>query len=170
MPPIVEHLKHLQFLLKEITVDQVMRESVVTVKATELFSRVVEIMIENEIRHLPVVDEKGGLMGVVTQRDVYRLVSPRKLRGDEERIGADKIVFKDSYYPREALDEFVLYDVMSKNPLSVKRGAPLGESFRLMAEHAIGCLPIVDNLNRVVGICTRTDILSFTAAVYKMKF
>lgn len=90
-------------------------------------------MQELFIRHIPVTDETGQLVGLVTQRDVLSL---------ENR--------KD---PVTALREIMRTDLVTVTP-----DTPLRAAAETMIYHKYGCLPVVDN-GALVGIITETDFL-----------
>src|ERR1700679_1994078 len=88
-----------QFLM-DTKVRDVMVSPVITVKETDDFSLVQEKIALYDVRHLPVVNETGSIVGIVTQRDLYQIHSPRRL--DDGTW----------YYDKEALSQFLLKNVM----------------------------------------------------------
>lgn len=87
-------------MLQGIKIRELMHSPVVTIGADENFSKVEEKLRTKGIRHLPVVDGDGRVVGMVTQRDLYRTLSPRVT---EEGI----------YYDSSALNDFILRRVMT---------------------------------------------------------
>ena len=69
--------------LNRIYLKEVMVTTPHTIGVEEPFSKVVEIFSTKKIRHLPVIDEFAVLRGIISQRDLYRITSPRK---DEEGL------------------------------------------------------------------------------------
>jgi CBS domain-containing protein len=99
------------------------------------------------IRHLPVLDE-GRVVGVVSQRDLFRSALAVAL-GYGER--AQKTLLKT----------LPVKEVMSEPAITIAPDATIQEATRLMLEHKIGCLPVVEG-HTLVGIVTETDLLRAT--------
>lgn len=128
-------------------VRDVMSRNVETIAAVEPAHAAIGRMVTRKVRHLPVVDTLGTLVGVVTDRDIrHHLFSP----GVFERIGR---VSSD-----ELLKAVTVKQVMSSPAISVRADDHLETAARLMVECKIGSLPVVEN-DRVVGIVTETDLL-----------
>jgi CBS domain-containing protein/RNA polymerase-binding transcription factor DksA len=105
-------------------------------------------MIEAGIRHLPVVGPSEELVGIASIDDLRAaLPFPVSLRS----------------YPapgeRQAAQELSVGELMTHAPRAVRPETPLQEAARAMAEWRIGCLPVVDESSRVVGMLTETDAL-----------
>ena len=128
-------------------VSELMTRNVETIDAATPAHAAIGRMMTRKMRHLPVVDALGGLVGVVTDRDLrHYLFSP----GVFERIGR---VSSD-----ELLKTVTVKQVMSSPAISVRADDHLETAARLMVERKIGSLPVVEN-ERVVGIITETDLL-----------
>jgi acetoin utilization protein AcuB len=96
---------------------------------------------------LPVVDAKGELVGIVTDRDLrHHLFNPRILK-EIGTIAVDTL-----------LAAVPVRDVMSSPALSVWAGQDLVHAARIMLEDKVGSLPVVEG-GRVIGIITETDLL-----------
>lgn len=93
------------------------------------------IMHDRSIRHLPVVDEGGRLLGLVTEG---------KLR--EAMLAS-------------MLQKLTMEEVMIRSPFTVGPDEPLEEAARLIYRHRVGGLPVVEEGERVVGIITAVDLL-----------
>ena len=109
-----------------------------------------ELMQQERVRHLPVLDSDGELCGIVSQRDLFRGAVLRSL-GYGAR--AEELM----------LASLAVKDAMTENPLTVSAKAPLAEAARLMLEHKIGCLPVLDGA-RLVGILTEGDFVRLAIA------
>ncbi len=103
------------------------------------------LMKAERIRHLPVLDEDGALCGVVSQRDLFRGALAKALGYGDVAQG-------------KMLAMLVVKEVMATEVVSVAPDQPLAEAAKLMLEHKVGCLPVVD-ANRLVGILTESDFL-----------
>ncbi len=77
----------LHFLLNKLTVEKLMSRKVYTVTPDAFIVHAAELMTDNKIAGLPVVDEKGGVVGIVTESDLLRMLVS-KLREAEEAPAA----------------------------------------------------------------------------------
>lgn len=104
-----------------------------------------KIMKEKGIGRLPVVNETGVLMGLVSDRDIKE-ASPSK---------ATTLDMHELYY---LLSEVKLKDIMTKKVVTIKKGETVERAAQLMLENNIGGMPVVDEQNKVVGMVTDSDI------------
>ena len=100
------------------------------------------IMFECKLRRLPVM-EKDKLVGIVTLGD---------LREAKASDATSLSVYEINYL----IDRLTAKDIMTPNPITIAPDAPIAEAARLMFEHKVGGLPVVDN-GRLIGIITETD-------------
>ena len=130
-------------------VGEIMQRKIVTISAGERLSTVEDIMTLGGVRHMPVV-RGGQLVGVVSERDLLRVsLSNLNQNGSDER--------------RAFLHAVEIERVMSGPPIVIAPTATIGEAARVMAERKIGCLPVVDHLDALVGLVTETDLLRYFA-------
>jgi len=130
-----------------VRVEDVMSQPVVTIEVADSCLEAVGRMHEARVRHLPVVDREGLLVGVVTDRDLrHHLFSPA--------------VYKElGTVPTDSLLRAApVTAIMSTSVVAVEPGASLMDAARLMLEENVGSLPVV-HAGRVVGILTETDLL-----------
>jgi acetoin utilization protein AcuB len=103
------------------------------------------VMKEKKIRCLPVVDEKGRLVGIVSDRDL-RDAAP------------SKATTLDVYELNYLLSSMKIKDIMSKNLVVVKPDETVEFAAILMLENKISSLPVVNDKDELIGIITQTDI------------
>ena len=137
-----------QFLL-DTKIREVMVSPVITVKDTDEFALVQEKIALYDVRHLPVVNETGSVIGLISQRDLYQIHSPRRLDDG------------NWYYDKEALNQFILKNVMLPKPFTLKPSNSLYEAVEATVRYRFGCIPIVDDYKKPCGIITRDTILKF---------
>jgi len=125
-----------------LLVREIMSRPVFTVRSTDTLREAWELMRDQRIRHLPVVDESGRLVGIVTDRDL-RGASPSKLIFHE----------KDLALLEAPISTVMSQDVETAHPLD-----PIEETALTLVKKKIGALPVVDTGN-LVGIVTTTDLL-----------
>lgn len=129
-------------------VAELMTSKVFTVEPNDLIDRVFFLLHYEKIRHLPVV-EKGKLVGIVSDRDLYKALGPKSNSNAVETS-------KDNSQLHVVSQKVV--HIMHRGVFTVTQETMLSEAAALMAEHRIGALPVVEN-NKLVGILTSTDIL-----------
>jgi len=138
--------------LQDIKIREVMASPVITVKETDDFALVQEKIALYDVRHLPVVNDAGIIVGLITQRDLYQIHSPRRLEDGSW------------YYDKEALNQFLLMKVMLPKPFTLKPGNSLYEAVEATVRFKFGCIPIVDDYKKPCGILTRDSMLKFLIA------
>lgn len=69
----------LNYLWSQLTVEKVMTRNVMTVTPITPILDAAEFMLEHKVSGLPVVDEKGGLVGIITESDIFRMLVRNRL-------------------------------------------------------------------------------------------
>ena len=133
--------------MKHTLLKEVMTKNAFTVTVDEPFYKVAEIFQKHGIRHVPVVNDKKELVGLVTQRDVNAVVSPKK---SEEGT---------YYYDRSEMARLILKLVMTNDVSVLRPDDTLYHAADIMVRKKYGCIPIVDEKKQVVGIITAIDII-----------
>lgn len=121
--------------------EEVMIKDVITLSPTNTAKDALQTMQENKIRHLPIVESDGTVVGIVSDRDLKNIDPPTLIGGSDHD-----------------LSNSLLGDIMTPNPIL---GHPMDfveEAAILFYEHKIGALPIVST-DKLVGIITETDLL-----------
>lgn len=130
-------------------VGDLMSRDVKTLGRNEKLSLADQLMRMERIRHLPVVDDDGAVVGIVSQRDLFRGALARAMGYGEH--AQEKI-----------LEQLHVKEVMTNDPVTIGPGTTLREAAALMLERRIGCLPVVDD-GRLVGILSESDFLKRVA-------
>ncbi|MGH7819874.1 MAG: CBS domain-containing protein [Candidatus Binatia bacterium] len=126
-------------------VKDLMQTEVVTLRADDALDIAGDIMNLGQIRHLPVVDRDGALVGIITQRDLLK-ASISSVLGLAHRA------------EREWLEKVSVRDAMTRTIITIDPEAPLRDAVTCMLEGKLGCLPAVRN-GELVGLLTETDCL-----------
>jgi len=128
-----------------VRVRDFMTRDPLTLRQDDLLRQAVEVVMVRRIRHIPVLDEKGSLVGIVTDRDVQgTLPSPLSAAAPEEY---------------EALLETTpLARIMTKNVITVGADDLAAEAVETLLADRIDGLPVLEN-GRLVGIFTVRDAL-----------
>ncbi len=135
-----------------VTVADVMTRDVVTIASTDLLSSAWQTMRERHIRHLPVVERHGRIVGIVTHRDLLA-ASPSSLRLHDER---DRV--RGFGWARAG-------DVMESHVSTAAAAESAADVCLRMVRQKIGCLPVVEPDGRLVGIVTEEDFLRWAGTV-----
>ncbi|MBL0195533.1 MAG: CBS domain-containing protein [Myxococcales bacterium] len=132
-----------------LRVRDLMTRNVFTLSATQSVPLAEAMMSLKHIRHVPIVDDAGHLQGLVTHRDLLAAcISTLSPLSDEERSSLQLSV------PVSRL--------MRRDVWTISSLAPASAAARLMRDHQIGCLPVVDD-GVLVGILTGTDLLELAS-------
>lgn len=107
-----------------------MTTALMTINASEPLAEAKIDMQMGLVHHLPVVDDRGHLVGIVSDRDIVR-------RADKKRVA----------------------DVMSRDVVTTRPDAPAHLAASMMLDFRIGSLPVVNDDGTLVGVVTVTDYL-----------
>lgn len=142
---------------------QIMTKDVITVGPHTSMLDAGNLMLRCHISGLPVIDEEGKLLGMVSEGDFLRRseigTGRKRLRLLEILAGPARLA---SDFVQEHGRE--VRDVMTHEVVSVSEDAPLDEVVRQMETNAVNRLPVMRG-ERVVGIITRTNILRAIAGL-----
>jgi acetoin utilization protein AcuB len=147
-------------IFKENTmrVAELMTTKVFTVEPHDLIDRVFFLIHYEKIRHLPVV-EKGKLIGIVSDRDLYKALGPKS---NSNAIEANK-----DNSQLHVVSQKVAH-IMHRGVYSVTPETMASEAASLMAEHRIGALPVIEK-DKLVGILSASDILRVFAKLERAR-
>lgn len=124
--------------MKQPVTKENMTRSLITVKWNYPMDRAFGIMEEHRIRHLPVTDSNGKVVGVLSRHDVERAMNPNR--------------------PSFAADCFV-GDFMSWPVVSVKESTPIKDVAEGMIDEKVSCFLVENSTGDTVGIITSEDLL-----------
>lgn len=128
-------------------VKELMSKDVVMIGAAESCLDAVARMQRARVRHLPVVNRDGMLVGVVTDRDLrHHLFLPQVF----EKLGEKPV--------GDLLDSVHVAEIMSTDVLTVEADATISDAAATMRKNRVGSLPVMEK-GRMVGIVTEVDIL-----------
>ncbi|MEM7202508.1 MAG: CBS domain-containing protein [Planctomycetota bacterium] len=122
-------------------VGQFMTTDLFTVRPEDIVDLAASVMDWEHIRHVPVEDDEGSLVGLVSHRSLLRLVG----RGGS--ASAEPVVIRD---------------IMKRDPVTCSPDTPTLEAIELMRQHRVGSLPVVD-AGRLAGIITERDLIDVAA-------
>jgi CBS domain-containing protein/gamma-glutamyl:cysteine ligase YbdK (ATP-grasp superfamily) len=126
------------------TLGQFMSTELFTVRASDPVELAAQVMDWQETRHVPVEDDNGKLVGLLTIRALLPIVARGKAVNYQE---------------------WTVQDVMMRDPVKAHPDTPTLTALELMREHNIGCLPVVDAEDRLLGAVTVYDLLEVAEKV-----
>ena len=129
------------------TVEQFMVTDLFTVRPEDVIDLAANLMQWRHVRHVPVEDNEGKLVGIVSHRDLLRLFALGSSNGKTETI---------------------VRDVMTENLVTITPETPTLDALTLMRDNNIGCLPVVKN-ERLVGLITAYDFLTVSSKLFEEK-
>lgn len=138
----------------------IMTKTLITLSPETEIGEAAGILLERRINGAPVVDAKGGLIGILCQSDLI---------AQQKRIPVPSVfALLDSFIPlssQKTLEREIkkiaatkVADAMTENPVSVNLETPLEEIATLMVERKFHTLPVVDG-GKVVGVIGKEDVL-----------
>ena len=128
------------------TVGQFMSRDLFTVSPDDLIDLAASVMDWRHIRHVPVEDRDGRLVGLVTHRGLLRMITSGKCGPLEGPV--------------------TVREVMIADPLTVSPSTSSLEAIDIMRSNRIGCLPVVEG-DELVGIVTSYDFLEASAKLFQ---
>jgi CBS domain-containing protein len=126
------------------TVGQFMSTDLFTVRPDDLVDLAACVMDWKHVRHVPVEDDEGHLIGIVSHRDLLHLMAQGMAGRGHETVS--------------------VREIMKPDPITVTPETPTVEAIHLMRRHNIGCLPVTSD-HRLVGILTAYDFLAISAEI-----
>ncbi|MEW1636906.1 CBS domain-containing protein [Streptomyces sp. NPDC093801] len=131
------------------TVSDVMSHTAVAIGRKASYKEIVELMHQWKVSALPVLEGEGRVVGVVSEADLlpkeeFRRADPRLPEQFDEAAKAEAVLAED---------------LMSSPAVTVRADAALAEAARIMARRAVKRLPVVDDVGRLEGVVSRSDLL-----------
>ena len=126
------------------TVADIMTRDVLTMHESTRVATAAKEVAGTDIRHVVVIDNSKVLTGVFSQRDMLRELARSANR-------------------REQFGETPLKELNSNTPITARADTAVSEAARLLAQHKVGCLPVVAANGCVVGILSVIDVLQYVA-------
>lgn len=127
------------------TVEQFMAVDLYTVRPEDILDLAANLMHWRHVRHVPVEDDTGNLIGIVSHRDLLELFALGKING---------------------MSQLIIRDVMKTDLITVRPDTPTLEALTLMRENNIGCLPVLKE-DKLVGLITAYDFLTVSAKLFE---
>lgn len=126
---------------------ETMKTDLISVRAETTLAEARVLMYNNNFRHLPVVDNDGKLIGIISDRDM-RDAHPSSL------------LSKEAY--QRTLDEVMQHrveEIMTRKPITISPYFTLQDTLLIMGQNKVGALPVVDEDGYLKGIMSTRDLL-----------
>lgn len=137
--------------MAKLLVRDLMTNHAFSVRTDVSLSAVQDLMDEKNIRHVPVVDHGGRVVGLVSQRDLLRsAIAPV----------TDLPLTTQS----AIMHQVKVADMMTRDVETVAADQPIAVAAQIMLENKYGCLPVIDE-DRLIGILTEADFVRYVAAI-----
>ena len=137
-------------------VTDVMTRNVIAVRQGASFKEIAARLRDEHVSAFPVLDNANTVIGVVSEGD---LIAKEAVAGD----GQDYTGPLAGLLHRHELEKargVTAGELMTKPPVTVHAEDPVSQAAQLMYDHRVKRLPVVDDAGRLVGIVSRTDVLS----------
>ncbi len=142
-----EDLEEDAAVIRTLPVDKIMSTKVAVLTFDDNLMTVQGIFSSVKFRHLPIVDDNGAIIGIVSDRDCLRMASP--FFGTINEQNRDKEIMTRK-----------VGTVMTRNPVCATLETRVLDAIRMMNERKISCLPVVHRETRkLLGIITWKDIV-----------
>ena len=130
-----------------LSVSEIMTRNPESIEANEPVQEAVNRLFELGARHLPVVDEMGSLVGVLSDRDLREFSQPYDMQFDNLTTSDER-------------ETTPVSDVMAGDVISANPEDDIAELIDVMIDQKVGAIPIVDPIEgNLVGIVSYIDIL-----------
>ena len=126
---------------------EIMTREPETIPVTASVAAAVDALQSMRVRHLPVVDTSGVIVGMLSDRDLGPLM----------RTFIDNAMVDEMLVPPA---EQRITDVMSTDPITVTEDTDVSEIIDTIVNERVGAVPVVDGGDRVIGIISYVDLLN----------
>jgi CBS domain-containing protein len=126
------------------TAAQLMSTDLFTLRPDDLVDLAASVMNWRHIRHVPVEDDEGRLVGLISHRDLLRLLAQGLLTRNAKAV--------------------TVKEIMKRDLVTIAPETPTIEALAIMRRSKVGCLPVIEN-GRLVGLVTAYDFLALSAEI-----
>ena len=158
---------YIRVLFEKVKVKEIMVTKVIKLYEDDELSRAEEIFVTQGVSYLPVVTHNDELVGLLTQKYLYKTLSPRKIDREEIDYAPDIIVDGQSFYDKDSLDSIILKNIMHKDPFTLSPEDSAGRAIVEMVKQNIGCICIIRDNRKLCGIVTYKDFGRLAAEILK---
>lgn len=144
--PLAELEEHSDWIENYQTVERFMSRDLFTVQPEDVIDLAASVMNWKHVRHVPVEDKEGNIVGIVSHRDLLEIFTKMRHKSADEEI--------------------VVKDIMKTDLVTITPDTPTLHALTLMRQKNIGCLPIVSG-EKLIGMVTAHDFLLISARLFE---
>ncbi|MHC4593866.1 MAG: CBS domain-containing protein [Planctomycetota bacterium] len=146
-------------------VQEIMTDQVICLEPWDNLARAIEVLQTGEFRHIPIMNEQGKFVGLVSDRDILRNLPfagrrppslPKKFR--EHLFATD---------PDAESLQLPLESIMAQKVLHILPSCSVCEAADILYSKKVNCLPVIDEQEKLRGIVTVTDLMRALLAAYE---
>lgn len=145
------------------TVEAVMARDLITMSPNHTLGEAIHTIQEHQLRHIPIVDEEGRLVGILSDRDVLRHL-PYQSHGLHTPSGKFR---EDLFRVEEARSALTqrIEGIMTTKLVTIRPDCPVIEAAMILMKKKIGVLPVLDSQDKMVGILSVLDLLGIARSI-----
>ncbi len=143
---------------KQTKVKDLMTRKVWTVSTDDLMTKVMEIFEKKNFHHLPVVNEKNKIKGIISRHDYNKMLTSMSVFNTE----------RSKRENREWMDKLLTEDVMSEDVVTLHAEDDLIKALVLLQKNLYHAFPVVNDQQEVIGIITTYDLIDFAFKDYNI--
>lgn len=130
-----------------MTATDIMTTEVITIGLDDTLGEMQKIFEKKKFHHLLVLEEEE-LLGIISDRDVFKEISPYINTLSEDARALETLKKK-------------AHQIMSRNPITVDKDVQIEDAVHILLENDISCLPVISATRDIEGILTWKDILKY---------
>jgi len=147
------------------TVQEIMTNEVICLQPQDTLARAIEVLQTEEFRHVPITDEQGKMVGLVSDRDILR-----NLPFAGRRPPSPPKIFREHLFAATSGTrslQLPLESFMVRKVLHILPTCRVCEAVDILYRKKVSCLPVVDEQKKLRGIVTVTNLMQALIAAYE---
>ncbi|ACV63570.1 CBS domain-containing membrane protein [Desulfofarcimen acetoxidans DSM 771] len=147
--------------MEKVTVKDIMTKEVIAVGPDDNVEKVARLLLDHNISGLPVIDEKGKVVGIISEGDL--IIQEKEIKAPAMTTLLGGVIFLEN--PNRFLKELKkiiaveVKDLMTRKVYSVGPEATIAKVTGIMSEKRINRIPVLNDEGKLLGIITRKDII-----------
>lgn len=154
------------FLTVYRMVHEIMAKEVICLEETDSIKNATVLIQENEIRHIPVLNSAGQMVGIASDRDVLRSLPFAGKRPLSKPVKFRDVLFRKSETNKAAQTQ--IGEIMTKRVRHISPSSTVRDAADLMCKYRIGCVPVLSKEKKICGIITVIDVMKTLLSIYQV--
>ena len=144
-------------------IKDIMTEEVITVNVNDTVEKCAKLLSKHDLSGLPVLDDEGNVVGIVTEGDIIRRAS--RIEGIPVLEVLGGIFYLES--PKHFMDKLkksmgtIASMIMTEDVITVGPDKKIEDAATLLVKEKIKRLPVIDKEGNLIGIVARRDIMDY---------